>query len=119
MKPLRRLFYRREIMKRVFMVFIGLLLFVAVSCATVSKTGVECRSDERLTPEVVVEKAEAKYAEYLALCDGDHAAATEKTAAYLRGLQGMKEVKVRGSDTLFLIMGDGNELLLMLGKNRL
>ncbi len=113
------LFYRRLIMKRVFMVFAGLFLFVAASCATVPKTGVECSADERFTPEVVVEKAEAKYAEYLAACDGDRAVATEKTAVYLRGLRGIKEVKVRGSDTLFVIMWDGNELLLMLGKDRL
>ncbi len=97
----------------------GLFLFTAAACATVSETGVECRSDEQLTPEGVVKQAEAKYAEYLAASGGNRAAATEKTATCLRGLRGVKEVTVRGSDSLFVIMGDGNELLLMLGKDRL
>ncbi len=106
-------------MKRVFMVLIGLILFTAAACATVSETGVEYRSDEQLTSEALVKQAEAKYAEYLAACNGDRAVATEKTADCLRGLPGVKEVTVRGSDSLFVIMGDGNELLLMLGKGRL
>ena len=106
-------------MKRVFMVLIGLFLFTAAACATVSETGVACRSDEQLTVEALMKRAEATYAEYLTACDGDRAAATEKTAAYLRGLPGVKEATVRGSDSLFVIMGDGNELLLMLGKGHL
>jgi len=106
-------------MKRVLMVLVGLFLFSAAACATVSETAVECRSDKQLTSEALVEQAEAKYTEYLAAYDGDRAAATEKTAAYLRGLAGVKEVTVRGSDSLFVIMGDDNELLLLLGKGRL
>ncbi len=106
-------------MKRVFTVLIGLFLFIATACATASEAGEACRSDGELTPGVLVEQADAKYAENLKACDGDRAVATEKTATYLRGLPGVKEVTVRGSDSLFLIMGDGNELLLMLGKGRL
>ena len=64
-------------MKRVFMVFIGLFLFIAAACATVSGRGVECGSDGKLKHEALVERAEAKYAEYLAACDGDRAAAME------------------------------------------
>ncbi len=106
-------------MKIVSTAFIGLFLFIAAACASVSGSGVESRSDEHITAEALMEKAEAKYAEYLAADHGNRAAATEKTAAYLRGVPGVKEVTVRGSDSLFVIMGDGNELLLMLGKDRL
>ena len=106
-------------MKRVLVVVVGLFLFIAAGYATASETGVECRSHEQLTPEALVERAEAKYAENMSACEGDRARATEKTAIYLRGLPDVKEVTVRGSDGLFVIMGDGNELLLMLGKNRL
>ncbi|HOP39447.1 MAG TPA: hypothetical protein PLI53_00235 [Geobacteraceae bacterium] len=106
-------------MKRLFAVSFGLFLFAVAACAAASATKTGARSDEQLSPEVLVEQAEAKYAEYLAAHDGDRSAATEKTAGYLRGLPEVKEVTVRGSDSLFVIMRDGNELLLMLGKDRL
>ncbi len=106
-------------MKTLLPVWIGLFLFILSACSTELGTGVEGRSNEALTPKALVEEAEAKYAEYLAANDGDRAAATEKTAAYLRELPNMKEVTVRGSDNLFVIMEDGSELLLMLGKDRL
>ena len=106
-------------MKTLFTVLIGLFLFVTAACATVPERGVESRSDEQLTSEALVAQAEAKYAEYLTAYDGDRARATEKTAVYLRGLPSVKEVNVRGSDSLFVIMKDGNELLLMLGHDRL
>jgi predicted metal-dependent phosphoesterase TrpH len=104
---------------KLFPVWFGLFLLIASACTTVSGGGVEYRSDEKLAPEVLIERAEVKFAEYLAACDGNRSTATEKTAMYLQGLPGVKMVTVRGSDTLFVIMGDGNELLLMLGKNRL
>ncbi len=106
-------------MKILVTVLFGLVLFIATAYGTVSESGVECRSNEQLTPEALVQQAEAKFAEYLAAYNGDRAAATEKTAAYLRELKGVKEVTVRGSDSLFMIMGDGNELLLLLGRHRL
>ena len=106
-------------MKTMLPVWIGLFLFILSACSTELGTGVEGLSNEELTPKALVEQAEAKYAEYLAANDGDRAAATEKTAAYLRELPNMKEVTVRGSDNLFVIMEDGSELLLMLGKDRL
>jgi hypothetical protein len=105
-------------MKRVFSVLIRLFLFMTAACTSVSG-GAEYRPDEQITSEALVKQAEAKYAEYLAAYDGNRATATEKTAAYLRELPGVKEVTVRGSDSLFVIMKDGNELFLMLGKNRL
>ncbi|HHE32973.1 MAG TPA: hypothetical protein ENL07_10235, partial [Chlorobaculum parvum] len=88
-------------------------------CVSESGTGVEAFSHEQLTPELLVKQAEAKYGEYLPANEGDRVAATNKTAEYLRELPGVKEVTVRGSDTLFVIMEDGKELLLILGKNRL
>jgi len=106
-------------MKRLFPIWLGLFLFMGTACVTESGSGIESRSTEQLAPEELVKQADAKYVEYLASNDGDRVAATNKTAAYLRELPGVKEVTVRGSDSLFLIMDDGNELLLMLGKNRL
>lgn len=106
-------------MKRFFSLWIWLFLFTATACVSESGTGVEASSHEQLTPEVLVKQADAKYDEYLAANEGDRVAATNKTAEYLRELAGVKEVTVRGSDTLFVIMEDGKELLLMLGKNRL
>ncbi len=106
-------------MKGLLQVWIGLFLFIATACAAVPGSGDGTRSNEQLTPESLVEQADTKYGEYLTASNGDRAAATEKTAAYLRELPGVNEVTVRGSDNLFVIMGDGNELLLMLGKDRL
>jgi hypothetical protein len=106
-------------MKRLFPVWIGLFLLIAAGCVNEAGAGAEYRSDEQMTSEILAEQAERKYAEYLKTNDGDRAAATKKTAAYLRGFPGIKEVRVSGSDNLFVIMGDGNELLLMLGKDRL
>jgi hypothetical protein len=107
-------------MKRVCTVLTGVFLLTTSACASIFPcAGVECRSDEQLTPERLIERAEAKYAEYLTAYDGNRSAATEKTAEHLRGLSGVKTVTVRGSDSLFVIMKDGNELLIMLGKNRL
>jgi hypothetical protein len=31
----------------------------------------------------------------------------------------VKEVSIRGSDSVFVILMDGNEILLLLGRNRL
>ncbi|ARM31152.1 hypothetical protein [Prosthecochloris sp. HL-130-GSB] len=106
-------------MKPLFPALVGMFLFIVAGCASVSATGSDCGPDEQPTPEVLVEQAEIKYGQYLAANAGDRAVATEQTAEYLRGVQGVKEVTVRGSDTLFLIMDDGNELLLMLGQDRL
>lgn len=106
-------------MKRLFPVWIGLFLFTGAACASEPGPGVEYRSNEPLAPEALAEQAEAKYGEYLAANNGDRAAAAEKTAAYLRTLPGVKKVTVRGSDSLFVIMEDGRELLVLLGKNRL
>jgi len=106
-------------MKSLFPVWIGLFLFMATACATAPGNGVEHHSNESLKPEALVEKADAKYAESLTANDGNRAEATEKTAAYLRELPGVKEATVRGSDSVFVIMDDGRELLLMLGKKRL
>lgn len=106
-------------MKRLFPIWIFLSLFMVAACVTESRTGVELRSNKQLTPEVLVKQAEATYDTYLAANHGDHVAATNKTAEYLRELPDVKTVIVRGSDTLFVIMKDGKELLLMLGKHRL
>lgn len=106
-------------MKVLFQIWFTLFLFIATACVTESGTGVEFPSNGQLTPETLTEKAEARYSEYLIASDGDRFVAAEKTASYLKELPGIKEVTVRGSDTLFVIMDDGNELLLMLGKNRL
>ncbi|NTW54625.1 MAG: hypothetical protein HGB15_07675 [Chlorobaculum sp.] len=107
-------------MKRMFPVLIGVFLSMTAACAnTEPGAGVEARAETPLTPEVLIEKADAKFAEYLSASDGNRSAATAKTAEYLRGLKGVKTVTVRGSDSLFVIMTDGNELLIMLGKNRL
>jgi hypothetical protein len=107
-------------MKRVVTVLTGALLLTTSACASIFPcAGVECRSDEQLTPELLIERAEANYAENLAASGSNRSAATEKTAEYLRGLSGVKTVSVRGSDTLLVIMTDGSDLLIMLGKNRL
>ncbi|HHE31100.1 MAG TPA: hypothetical protein ENL07_00295, partial [Chlorobaculum parvum] len=87
-------------MKRFFSLWIWLFLFTATACVSESGTGVEAFSHEQLTPELLVKQAEAKYGEYLPANEGDRVAATNKTAEYLRELPGVKEVTVRGSDTL-------------------
>ncbi len=106
-------------MKRILLAWFGLFLLTTVACAADSGTMDPGTFQEQVSPEVLVTEAEAKYTEYLASHGGDRRAATEKTAAYLRTLSGVKEVTVRGSDSLFVLLRDGNELLLMLGRNRL
>jgi hypothetical protein len=106
-------------MKKLFPVWFGLFLLAAAACAAEPEKMAAGKSQEQVSPDVLVAQAEAKYAEYLKVHGGDRMMATEKTAAYLRSLSGVKEVTVRGSDSLFVILRDGNELLLMLGRNRL
>jgi hypothetical protein len=106
-------------MKIVFFAWFGLFMLMTTSCVAESEKMSTATSQEQISPDALVAQAEAKYAEYLQADHGDRMAATEKTATYLRGLSVVKEVTVRGSDSLYLIMSDGNELLLMLGKNRL
>lgn len=96
----------------------GLFLFFATACVAATGTDSSSATDKKITPETLVSKAESAYAGYLAEPQNDAHGATQKTAEYLRGLAGIKEVTVRG-DNLFVIMEDGNELLIMLGKDRL
>jgi outer membrane lipoprotein-sorting protein len=103
-------------MKMVVYIFCCLLLFVVSACA--GQTGAD-GAGGAVTPERLAAEAEAHYAEYLASSGGQRQAATEKTAAYVQTLPGVRQVTVRGSDSLFVIMEDGGELLLLLGKNRL
>ena len=106
-------------MKRIFSSWFCLFVLISAACVAESGRMDKGTSQEEVSPEVLVQKAEAKFAEYLALHGGDRMVATEKTADYLRSLPGVKNVTVRGSDSLFVILRDGNELLLMLGRNRL
>ncbi|MBN2514433.1 MAG: hypothetical protein JXC33_00200 [Deltaproteobacteria bacterium] len=106
-------------MKRIFPALFGLSLLIATACTAESGKMDPGTFQEQISPEALVAEAEVKYAEYLASHGGDRRVATEKTAAYLRNLPGVKEITVRGSDSLLVILRDGNELLLMLGRNRL
>jgi hypothetical protein len=106
-------------MKRLFPVWLAVLLLSAAACtAEIGEVDQDIQS-EALSPEALTAKAEEKFAENLASLGGDRSAATEKTASYLRGLKEVREATVRGSDSILVIFKDGNELLLMLGKNRL
>ncbi|RQW85686.1 MAG: hypothetical protein EHM79_11225 [Geobacter sp.] len=106
-------------MKRVFPVWFGMFLLLASACAAEpGKMSLET-ARPRVTPESLPMEADTRYAEYLHAAAGNRSAATEKTAAYLRTLPGVKGVTVRGSDSLLVIMEDGNELFLMLGRERL
>lgn len=109
-------------MKRTASIWAGLFLVTATACGS-GPGKVEVATSEtvqrQMSPETLIAMADAKYAEYLSSYGGDRNAAVEKTAAYLRSQPDVKEVKVRGSDNLFVIFEDGSELFLMLGKNRL
>ncbi len=105
-------------MKRLSFLSLAIVLLVASACSAGSGTGEESAAGN-LSPETVARKAESNFGEFLDAQGGDRQAATERTAAYLKTLQGVKEVRVRGSDSLLVIMADGNELVLLLGRNRL
>jgi len=105
-------------MKRVFPVWFGMFLLLASACAAEPGKMSSETARPRVTPESLPLEADTRYAEYLHAA-GNRSVATEKTAAYLRTLPGVKEVTVRGSDSLLVIMEDGNELFLMLGRERL
>ncbi|ABL00178.1 hypothetical protein [Pelobacter propionicus] len=104
-------------MKRVSSVSLAIVLLIASACSAGSGTGEE--SAGNLSPETVARKAESSFGEFLDTHGGDRKAATERTAAYLKTLPGVKEVRVRGSDSLLVIMADGNELMVLLGRDRL
>lgn len=76
-------------------------------------------TDSQISPERLAAEAEASYEKFIVSTGGRRQAATEKTAAHLKTLSGVRSVTVRGSDSLLVILEDGSELLLMLGKNRL
>lgn len=104
-------------MKRQSILNLGILLLVASACSA----GPEITEEPvgQTTPEAVASKAETRFREYLGTRGTDRKAATEQTASYLKTLPGIKEVRVSGSDSLFVIMNDGNEVMLMLGRDRL
>jgi hypothetical protein len=106
-------------MKRVFLVWFGMFLLLASACAAEQVKTNSGTALPRVTPESLPVEADTRYAEYLKAAAGNRSEATEKTAAYLRTLPGVKGVTVRGSDSLLVIMEDGNELFLMLGRERL
>lgn len=106
-------------MKRVFPVWYGMFLLLASACAAEPDKASSETARPRVTPESLPMEADSRYAGYLHAAAGDKTAATEKTAAYLRTLPGVKGVTVRGSNSLLVIMEDGNELFLMLGRERL
>lgn len=105
-------------MKKVFLICFGLLLTLSAACAAGTGKMNSDTSQGQLSPEALTAKAEAKYSEYLGANAGNRKEAAEKTATYLRDQPGVKEVTVRGGN-LFVIFQDGNELLLMLGKDRI
>jgi len=106
-------------MKRVVAVWFGMFLLLASACAAEPDKMSPEAAHPRVTPESLPAAADARYAEYLHAAAGNRSVATEKTAAYLRTLPGVKGVSVRGSDSLLVIMEDGNEIFLMLGRERL
>jgi hypothetical protein len=105
-------------MKRLSSLSLAIVLLIASACSAGSGTQGESATGH-LSPETVARKAESSFREFLDAQGGDRTAATERTAAYLKTLQGVKEVRVRGSDSLLVIMADGNELMLLLGRDRL
>lgn len=106
-------------MKKILAACCCLFLFAVPACFADLGSNPPKVSPEQVSPEFLTKRAESKFLEYLASRGGDRKAATEETAAHLRTLSGVKKVTVRGSDSLFVIMQDGNELFLMLGKDRL
>jgi hypothetical protein len=46
-------------------------------------------------------------------------AARDRVVEFLKGQRNVKEVRITGSDTLRVFFTDGNDLLMMLGKERL
>jgi hypothetical protein len=106
-------------MKKLLSVALGIVFSAAGACANDSGRIKDGKDDGVVSPETVTEKAESKYAECLSPAGGDRKAATACTAAYLKTIPGVKDVSVRGSDSLFVILTDGNEILLLLGRNRL
>jgi len=106
-------------MKKLLSVALGIVLSAAGACANDSGRMTDGNDDGVVSPETVTEKAERKYTECLGPAGGDRNAATACTAAYLKTIPGVKEVSIRGSDSLFVILTDGNEILLLLGRNRL
>ena len=106
-------------MKKIFLICFGLLLILSAACAAGPVKMNSDTSQGEVSPEALTAKAEAKYSEYLGVHGENRKEAAEKTALYLRDQPGVKEVTVRSSSNLFVIFQDGNELMLMLGKDRL
>jgi hypothetical protein len=100
-------------------VCIGLFFLMAAACAAETGRDNAGASATQTSPTKLSAEAEAKYGEYLGEFKGDRKLATEKTAEFLRTHPLVKKATVRGSDSILIIMQDGSELLLMLGKNRL
>jgi len=109
----------RRIMAGVAPVCIGLFFLMAAACAAETGRGDAGAPVSQTSPAKLSAEAEAKYEEYLGKFRGDRKMATEKTAEFLMTHPMVQKATVRGNDSIFIIMRDGNELLLMLGRNRL
>lgn len=106
-------------MEKLLSVALGVVLSAVGACSHDPGRITEGINNGMVSPETVTVKAERKYMECLSLSGGDRKTATACTAAYLKTVPGVKEVAIRGSDSLFVILTDGNEILLLLGRNRL
>lgn len=73
---------------------------------------------QEMTVEEMSHQVQVKYAEAIGLGLSKEKA-RDRVVAFLQSLKNIKVVKATGSDTLQVIFTDGNELLLMLGKDRL
>jgi hypothetical protein len=63
--------------------------------------------------------AQARFDEYMGGRKVSRATATERTAADLRTQPGVAKVTVRGTGSLFILWDNGDELLMLLGRDRL
>ncbi len=99
-------------------VFILSFLFLG-GCASEAPFAKQVTQEQKImTPEELTHDASARFNR--ARAEGaKKEEAVKRVVEFLKAQRNVKDVKVTGSDTLRVFFTDGNDLLLMLGRDRL
>lgn len=99
---------------------LSVIMLISLNCCLTFSSEQQKRSvDEKsMTIEEIAKKANVIYGDQLRAGENKEMA-VKKVVEFLQSRKNVKEVKVIGSQTLRVFFTDGNDLLMMLGKDRI